>query len=46
MKLYDSNHLIAEAVTEQKVAITVMILISSLCYKKSETKGETNIMES
>ena len=38
MKLYDSNHLIAEAVTEQKVAITVMILISSLCYKKKRDK--------
>ena len=46
MKLHDSNHLIAEAVTEQKVVITIMILILSLCHKKSEaTTGEINIME-
>ena len=45
MKLHDSNHLIAEAVTEQKVVITIMILILSLCHKKSEATGEINIME-
>ena len=37
-KLHDSNHLMAEAVTEQKVVITVMILILSSCYNKKRDK--------
>ena len=36
MKLHDRNHLIAEAVTEQKVVITVMILILSSAYNKKQ----------
>ena len=41
MKLHDSNHLMAEAVTEQKVVITVMILIlSSACNKKRDETGD------
>ena len=41
MKLHDSNHLPAEAVTEQKVVITVMILIlSSACNKKRDKRRD------
>ena len=47
MKLYDSNHLKAEAVTEQKSGYygNDSDFIFNVI-KKRETKEETNIMES